>query len=105
MFGEKKTRIEHLVTTGSPIIAVIIGNGILLLRYLNSTIGTEFLIISALSIVGLILIILSKIPNFKKGIYFGFGTKQMDSRHKAMYFFGYLLIVSALFCSIFMSAP
>ena len=97
MLNENKPWVKYLfenflitLTISALILTRIAG------KMINGRFELSNLIVLAFAIVGLILLIVSKIASFKNGNYFSFGSVEMSSKDKIIYKISYVLMIVGL---------
>ncbi len=94
---ESKYRLIDIETMGLTIIMILL---LILILSLGSVV---LLLPFALSIVGLILLIISKVSLFRRGIWFSFGPKLMTRGYARLYKLAYVLIGTGVFFLLMMA--
>lgn len=97
MFGQRRTFLEHsfffMAFMGLPII----GGIIIVLK------ATPYIYTYVLgSAVGMVLITKAKFPAFKRGEFMSFGTKDMTSMDRIIYWIGYGIVALTLGGGVFL---
>jgi len=81
-----------------PIFAIMIVGLLAALIGLNNLLKIIVILPFALSIVGLVFLIISKVSLFKQGIWFSFGSKLMTRGYARLYRLSYILLGVGVLC-------
>ena len=97
MMSSSRSKYEHMLTAGLPILIAIVGGTLAIISGPIRENDTLSLVIFMTYFIGqcggLVLIFLSKFSNIKKGIYFNFGFAGMEKRERFLYVLGYTILI------------
>jgi len=86
-----------------PMIAIIIIGLMVAMIGPNNLRKIMLILPFALSIIGLVFLIISKVSLFRQGIWFSFGSKFMTRGYSRIYKLSYILIAIGVLCLLFLA--